>query len=464
MATLRVEFDRGTLRLEGDVDRASRGGRAVHMRFDARVGIHRAPAYQYARVPRPSSELEVDDRVRAGMLPYDGAIEVGPLRPYQEQAVDTFESLDRRGIVVLPTGAGKTRVALAAIARARVSALILVPTRALLEQWAALLRAAQRGPVGTMGDGIVEIEPLTVSTFESAYRRLDTYGDRFGMLVVDEVHHFASGVRAEALETCAAPFRLGLTATMARPASEGERRLRELLGPVVCELGIADLAGTHLAALDTIRLAVALEEGERARYEHDIEPFRILRHELLQRNPYLEWSECLRAISRTTRGPEIVSAMHRATALATYPAAKRRCVRELLARHRRDRTLVFTASARDAYAIGTESLVPVITGETSREERERILTRFRDGTVRTIASARVLNEGIDVPEANVAIVVGGALGAREHVQRIGRILRPREGKRATAYELVTLDTIDEARTRARGRALAADRAAVTRHA
>ena len=100
--------------------------------------------------------------------------------------------------------------------------------------------------------------------------------------------------------------------------------------------------------------------------------------------------------------------------------------------------------------------MPVITAETSRKERSEILARFGEGTYRTIASARVLNEGIDVPDARVAIVVSGALGGREHVQRVGRVLRPAAGKRALVYDLITRDTVDEGRARSRRRHLAAE--------
>jgi len=166
---------------------------------------------------------------------------------------------------------------------------------------------------------------------------------------------------------------------------------------------------------------------------------------------------CIRAIARMAEGRDVLASMGRASALASFPAAKRTAVRELLARHRRDRTLLFTATADDAYAIGEDELVPVITAEVGRAEREAILTAFRERRVRAICSARVLNEGVDVPEATVAIVVAGALGAREHVQRIGRILRPNGDKRAIAYELITMGTVDEARHRARRRRIASGR-------
>jgi hypothetical protein len=149
-----------------------------------------------------------------------------------------------------------------------------------------------------------------------------------------------------------------------------------------------------------------------------------LRRELRRANPDADWVTCLRAIACTSGGAEVLTMMRRAAALAAYPEAKRRSVHALLARHRGDRTLLFTAAAEHAYAIAEAELIPVITAEVTLRERDAILAAFRERRVRGVCSARVLNEGGDVPEANDAIIVGGALGAREHVQREGRILRP----------------------------------------
>jgi superfamily II DNA or RNA helicase len=138
--------------------------------------------------------------------------------------------------------------------------------------------------------------------------------------------------------------------------------------------------------------------------------------------------------------------------LLAFTHAKQQAVQSLLERHRDSRVLVFTADNDTAYAIAREYLVMPLTCDIGRRERDDVLGRFRDGALRALVSARVLNEGLDVPDADVAVIVGASLGEREHVQRVGRLLRPGEGKRAAVYELVTRDTfeIGQARRRRRG--------------
>jgi superfamily II DNA or RNA helicase len=126
----------------------------------------------------------------------------------------------------------------------------------------------------------------------------------------------------------------------------------------------------------------------------------------------------------------------------------------LLARHRRQRTLIFVSHNDTAYTIAREHLVMPLTGDIGLAEREEVLQRFRAGTLRALVSAQVLNEGIDVPDAEVGIVVAGRLGEREHVQRVGRILRPGDGKRALLYELVIRQSTEVGQARRRGERLA----------
>ncbi|MGC4092846.1 MAG: helicase-related protein [Polyangiaceae bacterium] len=119
---------------------------------------------------------------------------------------------------------------------------------------------------------------------------------------------------------------------------------------------------------------------------------------------------------------------------------------------------MFTADNEAAYAIARSELIQPITCDTPRKERERALSAFRAGELGALVSARVLNEGIDVPDADVAIIVGAALGEREYVQRVGRLLRPVAGKRALVYELVSVATEEVRRAAKRRRGLAAERA------
>jgi superfamily II DNA or RNA helicase len=328
----------------------------------------------------------------------------------------------------------------------------------LLEAWVQQLEQVYAGPIGIVGDGAHHVEDITVMTFESAYRHLDRWGGRFGMLVVDEAHHFGSGVRTEALEMCAAPMRMGLTATAPAEKTPAYARLAELLGRTVFEMSLDALVGTHLAPLEIVHVRVSLEDDEWTDYAQWYGPFAELRAAYARAYPDSEWADCVRAITKTERGRKAYADYNRAIALAAFPREKQRRVASLIERHRTDKTLVFSGLVEHAYRISEECLVPIITAEVGRQERESVLSRFGKGDVRCIVSARVLNEGVDVPDANVAIVVSGMLGEREHVQRIGRVLRPAEGKRALVYELSTRSTIDEKRAQNRRRTLAAQRA------
>jgi superfamily II DNA or RNA helicase len=140
-------------------------------------------------------------------------------------------------------------------------------------------------------------------------------------------------------------------------------------------------------------------------------------------------------------------------ALLAFTHAKAEAVAMLLARHRDSRVLLFTADNDTAYAIAKRHLVMPMTCDISRGERDRALDAFRRGELRALVSARVLNEGIDVPDADVAILVGSTRGEREYVQRIGRLLRPAPGKRAIVYELITMGTGEVRLSSERRRAL-----------
>lgn len=435
---MRLAFDRGTLLLlePPDVDLRFLPG----LLWDPRVALWRAPAHRYADI--------VDALVRRGIpfrdeAPRPREASLGEwneieLRPYQRAALLSWELQGKNGILVLPTGSGKTRLALAAIRDSEKRTLCLVPTRALLQQWVVELSRVYRGRIGRLGDGEHDLQPLTVATFESAYRHMAEYGDFFELLVVDEVHHFGGGMRDEALELALAPLRLGLTATP--PAESALRALEVLVGAIVFQLGVSDLTGTYLASFDLVVMRLPLASDERLAYERDRRAFADVYRPFRQLHRDATWEEFRMVAASTPEGRAALAAWHRSRRLISFTRAKSRALTELLQRHVDEKLIVFTADNDSAYTVSREQLLMPITCDIGRRERVQALSDFREGEIRALVSSRVLNEGINVPDAQVAIILGGAHGEREHVQRIGRLLRPAPGKRAVVYELVSAGT------------------------
>ncbi len=337
--------------------------------------------------------------------------------------------------------------------RTKARTLCIVPTRALLSQWLGAVDRGYQASVGCLGDGARQERAITVATFESAYRSAERIGPRFDLLVVDEAHHFGRGVRDEALEMCIAPDRLGLTATPAEAEGHAER-LRTLIGPVVFELTVDDLAGSYLASYRTVPVMVELSVQERHRYMSDMAAFRPVMAEFQRLHPSASWPEFVAFASRTDVGRNALSAFRRSRTTTDFNEGKLRVVGEILARHTHAKVLIFTSNNDAAYAIARRYLIMPMTCDIGRDERRDALELFARGELRCLVSAQVLNEGIDVPDAEIGIVVGGAHGKREHVQRLGRLLRPTEGKCAVLYELITRDTSETRRASRRARVLA----------
>jgi superfamily II DNA or RNA helicase len=462
---VRLTFDRGTLLLT-NAPAGLEVGELPGVQWDERVAAHRAPArlcYPIASELRRRG-VQLSDMPRPTLAP---PAEFRPLalRPYQEAALGAWRQGSRRGVVVLPTGSGKTRLALGAMAATRTACLCLAPTRALCDQWAAALAAVWDGPIGRFGDGERVTGPVTIATFAGAYRHMAALGDKFGLLIVDEAHHFGQGWRDEALEMSIAPLRLGLTATPPAPGPAADR-LGALIGPVVFQRTIGDLTGQYLAPLERITWWLALDPDERREHDALWEIYRRARRAFEGNHvggapdrspdgsPDRSWDEFLREAARTDEGRRGLSAWRRARRILAFPRRKREALALLLGHHRAQRTLVFVADNQTAYAIAREHLIMPLTCDIGRAERQETLARFQSGALRALVSAQVLNEGIDVPDAEVGIVVAGRLGEREHLQRVGRLLRPGEGKRALVYELVVERSSEARQAQRRGESLA----------
>ncbi len=449
-ARVRLIYDRGTLILD-EVPAEVRPLEWPGIAWDFRSSNYRSPAFRHRDLLRHADVCGVrlsDESRPAGRHP-DAWI-APDLRPYQEAALSAWEMAGQRGLIVLPTGSGKTRTAIAAMAKLGLTTLCLVPTRALLHQWHDEIQKYYRGAIGRLGDGQFDPQPITVSTFESAYRHIDRLGNLFDLLIIDEVHHFGSGIRDEVLEMSLADARLGLTATP--PANIGV--LDQMIGEEVFRLTVQDLTGKFLAHFDTVTLRLDLTLDERRRYQTLISQFREVFQPFRLRNPDARWEDFVRFASKSSKGRQALKAHRSARELSSWTEAKRAAVSDILLRHRGARILVFTADNATAYAIAKDHLIMPLTCDIGRSERQDVLPLFRDGSLRALVSARVLNEGIDVPDADLAIIVGGTLGEREHVQRIGRLLRPAPEKdRALIYELVTRETNETFQSQRRRAAL-----------
>jgi superfamily II DNA or RNA helicase len=347
-------------------------------------------------------------------------------------------------VVELPTGAGKTVVAIAAMVARQTPTLVVVPTVDLLNQWRRELAAEFDVEIGQFGGGTQERGPITVSTYDSAYLRADAEGGAFGFVVFDEVHHLGGEGYRDIARFLPAPARLGLTATFERPDGAHEV-VEELVGPRVFTLGVDDLAGDHLAPYDIKRIEVELSDAERERYEAAQETFvDYLRTSSLDMRSGADYRKLVMRSGNDPRAREALLAKQRARRVMMNADAKVDALATILARHADDRVIVFTAHTDLVYRLSERFLLPAITNETGASERREILDRFREGTYSRVVTANVLDEGVDVPDANVAVVLSGSGSEREFTQRLGRILRPKtDGGRALLYEVVTEETTEE---------------------
>ena len=446
---MQLLFDRGTLVLDDLEDSAQIPPQFV---FDNRVDKWRAPAYHY----RPVVEYLVKHRIayqdharQYQELQRESTLKVDP-HPYQIEAIHAWKEHKYRGVIELPTGSGKSYLGQMAIELTRRSTLVVAPTIDLIHQWYDLLTSSFGNDiVGLIGGGYYEVNLLTVTTYESAVNTMDRLGNQWGLLIFDECHHLPGPMYSHAAEMAIAPYRLALTATLER--QDGRHTvLDELIGPVVYRKGIKDLAGDYLAEYEVKKVTVSLSREEQTRYGEAWE----------ERNSFLEanhlalsgldgWRLFVIKSAQSQEGRRAMLAHHEVRKIAMGTKSKLRALEAILKEHAQDRVIIFTQENDTAYTISQEFLIPCITHQTDVKERKAILAAFASGHYKFLVTSKALNEGVNVPEANVAVVLSGSGSVREHVQRLGRILRRRKGKQAVLYEVVTRGTVEESQSNRR---------------
>ncbi|MEO0804889.1 MAG: DEAD/DEAH box helicase family protein [Cyanobacteria bacterium J06643_4] len=445
-----LKFDRGTLVLHPPPRGKAWIDYAV---WDDRIERFRVPADRYrALVEALRAEgVRFEDKVQAfEPLDFRANLTRSPY-PHQQEALDAWKAQDRRGVVVLPTAAGKTYLAQMVMAATPRRTLITVPTLDLMHQWYADLEVAFPGvEVGLLGGGSRDRTPILVATYDSASIYAEDLGHQYALLICDECHHLPSDFHRTIAEYSISPYRLGLTATPDR--SDGRHEdLAELLGPVVYRRTAEELSGKALAPYQVVQLKVQLSAAERDRYS-----------ELqAQRNAFLKasniwlssaegWQRFVQASAKSAAGRRAMLAHREAKNIALGTAGKLTLLEKILSQHYPERTIIFTNDNATVYKISQDFLIPAITHQTPVKERHAILQKFRGGDYSVIVVSHVLNEGVDVPDARVAVLLSGSGSTREYIQRLGRVLRKgSDGKVALLYEVIAEQTSEEGVSRRR---------------
>ena len=438
-----LKFDRGTLILHPPPSSAGWAGIAE---WDDRIERLRAPAWQYRKLLEALKKdgVELEDKARGyATLELSGDTLLEPYA-HQAAALEMWINAGRRGVVVLPTGSGKTALATMAMQRTKRSVLIVVPTLDLMQQWYATLEQTFPGQtIGLLGGGSRDLTEIVVATYDSAHRAIEAHGNKWGLLIFDEVHHLPGALYRLIAEQSLAPYRLGLTATLER--SDGlHRDLEWLVGKTVFSAKPEDLAGGALAPYSVEQIRVSLTPDERVQYDEALIARDVfLGKQKIKLSSRDWWTRFVRASAKSREGRAAMQAHRALKRLAFATDSKLRALDRLLEQHIDDRVLIFTDDNASVYAISAAFLIPAITHQTPVKERHEILERFKSGAYPAIVASKVLNEGVDVPDANTAIVLSGSGSTREHVQRLGRVLRPRPGKHAVLYEVIAANTVEE---------------------
>lgn len=338
------------------------------------------------------------------------------LRPYQQMAVENFWA-GGSGVVVLPCGAGKTLVGAASMAVSGTTTLILVTNTVSARQWKEELLARTsltESEIGEYSGAVKEIRPVTIATYQvltlkrgGLFPHLELLdANDWGLIIYDEVHLLPAPIFRMTADL-QARRRLGLTATLIREdGREGE--VFSLIGPKRYDAPWKDIeAQGYIAPADCVEVRVDLPRDERTAYAmaDDGDKYRL----------------CATSDSKSD------------------------VVEQLVAHHAGEAMLIIGQYIDQLDDLARRLDAPVIKGDTSVKERQRLFDAFRAGAVTTLVVSKVANFSIDLPEASVAIQVSGSFGSRqEEAQRLGRLLRPKtDGRSARFYTLVARDTLDQ---------------------
>ncbi|MGE5862440.1 MAG: DEAD/DEAH box helicase [Nitrososphaerales archaeon] len=364
------------------------------------------------------------------------------LRAYQKKAIENWIKAGKKGCIILPTGSGKTIIAIKLIEIINSSTLIVVPTLDLMEQWTKFLsKYFQKLEIGNIGGGIFNITGITVSTYDSAYIRSSFIGNKFAFVIFDELHHLAAPGYRTIAEQFASPYRLGLTATYER---EDNLHLDfpRLVGGIVYQSSVNELArDKHLASFTVEKRYVKLLPEEELEYQKNYDQYLSYLHKLGIRYDQIGFQKLIMISGKNQYARNALLARNKALDIALNSQSKIAELRKILSENPNRKTIIFTQHNKLVYLISNNFLIPFITHKSSKQEREDALNGFRDGRYRVLVTSKVLDEGVDVPDAELGIIVSGTGSKREFIQRLGRLLRTKpNNKNAKLIEIISSGT------------------------
>ena len=366
------------------------------------------------------------------------------LRPEQVAAVEAW-SQTCGGVIVMPTGTGKTEVALSILKRSGKPALVVAPVRDLMYQWHRRILRGLGFDAGILGDQHRNLRSITVTTYASACIHATELGAMFDLLIFDECHHLSGPIRADAARCSIASERLGLTATL----GSDPRALEPWIGPIVYELGLQDVRGKALADYDVVRIPVLLNPKERTRYKELSRTIADYVYERRQDDPSFEWKDLCSEASQGSEASRIMRLFREKVSIEDRADEKLRVLEDLFRLHFGEPMIIFTGSNAMAREVSMRFLIPCLLNHCGKSERIDYLEGLRDGVYPAIVANQVLDEGVDLPEVKVAVVLGGKSSTRQSKQRLGRILRKKGDRRAVLYEVVAAETKEVQRSRKR---------------
>lgn len=370
------------------------------------------------------------------------------LRPYQEEAVKRW-STRKRGIIALPTGAGKTIIALAIIAELGERTLIVTYTKDQMMQWKDMIHkytSITIDKVGLYYGDVKKIAPITITTYQTAYRHVHKLAPFFSLLIIDEVHHLpAEKFRYIALNMYA-KHRLGLSATVIREDGKHEE-LFPLMGGIVYWKPASELVEEgYLATYRIKQVYVTLTTEEKKKLRELLRLYRLFAR---GRN----FQELLKYARIGDEDSQRALSIHSRIRLLIHMAENKiKAIKEIVNRElkRNSKIIIFTQYVEQAKRLAKELDALLLTGELDARERSTILEKFRRSVKGVLVVTTVGDEGLDIPDANVGIIAAGTGSRRQFIQRLGRLLRRKDNKsEAILYEIIVKGTSEEIQSRKR---------------